>query len=322
MNTDKTKLLIRVYLCSSVAIFFFVAGCGRYANFTLPEVSGGDTSLVFRFVADPEPVLTRGEFHDALNPSVAGRVNLYSVYDGQWHTALATTEDGVHWQQQGIVLRAAAGSYIAANGSALSHAGQFWYWYETGAKDRLRISLARSPDARAWRPEPVPVLDLGPVGAWDERAVADPYVIRIEPYFYMYYLGQDRAVRQRIGVARSSDGVHWEKLRTNPIVEMDEEEAGIGEPAVWQSHGFYWMLYTVRDFAENRYLRLARSTDGVRWTKLAVHYKGTQPWNSKVICDPTVVVNGDRIQVWFGGGDVASPDENLHGQIGFATLAK
>jgi hypothetical protein len=324
MNADKHSCFIRVHRRSSAAILFLLlsAGCGRYANFTLPEVPGGDPSLVFRFVADPEPVLTRGEFRDALNPSVTGRVNLYSVYDGQWHTALATTEDGVHWQPQGIVLRAAAGSYIAANGTALSHAGQFWYWYETGAKDRLRISLARSADARAWRAEPAPVLDAGPVGAWDERAVADPYVIRIEPYFYMYYLGQDRAVRQRIGVARSTDGVHWEKLRANPLVEMDEEEAGIGEPAVWQSHGFYWMLYTVRDFAENRYLRLARSTDGVRWIKLAVHYKGTQPWNSKVICDPTVVVNGDRIQVWFGGGDVASPDENLHGQIGFATLAK
>jgi predicted GH43/DUF377 family glycosyl hydrolase len=160
------------------------------------------------------------------------------------------------------------------------------------------------------------------MGSWDERAVADPYVIRIQPHFYMYYLGQDRAVRQRIGVARSDDGLHWEKLRANPVVEMDEEEAGIGEPAVWQSDGFYWMLYTVRDFAENRYLRLARSTNGVRWSKLAVRYKGTEAWNSKVICDPTVVVDGGRILVWFGGGDVASPDENLHGQIGFATLAK
>jgi predicted GH43/DUF377 family glycosyl hydrolase len=152
--------------------------------------------------------------------------------------------------------------------------------------------------------------------------VADPYAIRIGAYFYMYYLGQDRAVRQRIGVARSSDGVHWEKLRANPVVEMDEDEAGIGEPAVWQSHGFYWMLYTVRDFTENRFLRLARSTDGVRWTRLAQRYKGTQAWNSKVMCDPTVVVDGDVVKVWFGGGDVASPDENLHGQIGFATLAK
>ena len=323
MNTDKTKLLICVYLCSSAALMLLTTGCGSYSNFTLPEVHGGDASTTFRFLADPEPVLTRDEFQDALNPSVTGRMNLYSVYDGrQWHTALATTDDGMHWQKQGIVLRAAPGSYIAANGSALSYAGQVWYWYETGMKDRLRISLARSADARTWRAETAPVLDLGPVGSWDERAVADPYVIRIGAYFYIYYLGQDRAVRQRIGVARSSDGIRWEKLRANPVLEMDEDEAGIGEPAVWQSNGFYWMLYTVRDFAENRHLRLARSTDGVRWTKLAPRYKGTQAWNSKVICDPTVAVEGDVVKVWFGGGDVASPDENLHGQIGFATLAR
>jgi len=300
----------------------FATGCGRYANFTLPETRGGDQSIVYRLLPESEPVLTRDEFRDALNPSVVGGINLYSVYDGQWHTALATSEDGLHWRKQGIVLRAPVGSYIAANGTALSHQGQYWYWYESGNKDHLRISLARSADARAWQTEAAPVLDVGPSGAWDERAVADPYAIRIGEYFYLYYLGQDRAVRQRIGVARSSDGVHWEKLRANPVVEMDEDEAGIGEPAVWQSHGFYWMLYTVRDFAENRYLRLARSTDGVRWTRLAPRYRGTQSWNSIVICDPTVVVDGDVVKVWFGGGDVASPDENLHGQIGFATLAK
>src|SRR5664279_2922931 len=121
MNTDKTRLLlISVYLCSSAAIFSST-GCGRYASFTLPPAPGGDTSLVYRFEAEPEPVLTRGEFQDALNPSVTGGVNLYSVYDGQWHTALATTDDGVHWRKQGVVLRAAAGSYIAANGSAVSY---------------------------------------------------------------------------------------------------------------------------------------------------------------------------------------------------------
>jgi hypothetical protein len=26
------------------------------------------------------------------------------------------------------------------------------------------------------------------------------------------------------------------------------------------------------------------------------------------------------VGVWFGGGDVASPDENLHGQIGYGVL--
>jgi beta-1,4-mannooligosaccharide phosphorylase len=322
MNADKTKRLICVHLCLSVALSLFLAGCGGYSDFSLPPLRGGDSSLTFHLVADPNPVVTRDSFRDALNPSVVGGINLYSVFDGQWHTALATSEDGLHWQKQGIVLRADPGSYIAANGSAIRQGGQYWYWYEVGGKDSLRIALARSTDARSWVREGDVVLDSGPVGSWDERAVADPYVIRIEPYFYMYYLGQDRAVRQRIGVARSKDGVTWQKLRSNPVLEMDADEAGLGEPAVWQSHGFYWMLYTVRNFDETRYLALARSVDGVQWTKLPVKYTGSEAWNSKVICDPTVVVEGDRIMVWFGGGDVASPDENLHGQIGFATLAK
>ena len=94
----------------------------------------------------------------------------------------------------------------------------------------------------------------------------------------MYYLGQDRAARQRLGVARSPDGVHWEKLRANPILELGGrgafDEAGLGEPAVWQSHGFYWMLYTGRDIKENRRLGLARSTDGVHWTKLPAVFAG------------------------------------------------
>jgi predicted GH43/DUF377 family glycosyl hydrolase len=307
---------------SAVLVACFLSGCARYADFTLPPVPGGDPSLVFRFTAEPNPVLTRGEYHDALNPSVDGHTNLYSVFDGRtWHTALATTEDGIHWTPRGIVLspdpRTWEGSYIAANGTVL---GGF-YWYQAGPKERPRIGLARRQ--ATWIKEPAPVLDYGPVGSFDEQALADPYVIRIGPYFYMYYLGQDRAVRQRIGLARSSDGVHWQKYRANPVLDLDTDtEAGLGEPAVWQSHGFYWMLYTVRNFDETRYLALTRSTDGVHWTRLPGKYSGTQPWNSKVICDPSVVVDNGTIKVWFGGGDAASPDENLHGQIGFATLVK
>ena len=313
------------------AVGLMAAGCGRYAQFTLPVVQGGDPAMTFRWTAQREPVIRRGEYQDALNPSVADSERakfpalLYSVFDGHtWRTAelldhnssIVLSPDPKTWE----------GSYIAANGSALfvekGGAPRVWYWYQAGPKEKPRIGLAKEAGESGWHKEPRPVLDVGPVGAWDERAVADPYVIRVEPYFYMYYLGQDRAVRQRIGVARSKDGVRWEKLRSNPVVEMDEDERGIGEPAVWQSHGFYWMLYTVRDFDENRFLRLARSTDGVHWTKLDARYRGTEAWDSKVICDPTVVVEDDRIMVWFGGGDVASPDENLHGQIGFATLTK
>jgi hypothetical protein len=80
------------------------------------------------------------------------------------------------------------------------------------------------------------------------------------------------------------------------------------------------MLYTGRDRDEMRRLGLARSRDGVRWEKLPPAIAGQQAWDSKVICDPTVIANGDRVTVWFGGGDIARPDQNIHGQIGFGQL--
>jgi len=309
-----------------VLLCCLLSGCGGYADFTLPRATGGDPKLTFAFEEWPEPVMTHDGFSDVLNPSVVregGELsNLYSAFDGRtWHTGLATSDDGIHWQRRRMLLspdpRTWEGSYIAANGATLIYGGQLWHWYQAGPKTNPRIGLARLRQV---------VLDYGPYMSWDERAVADPYVIRLDPYFYMYYLGQDRAdpPRQRIGVARSGDGVHWEKLRANPVLEPGEpgafDEAGLGEPAVWNSHGFYWMLYTGRDAQEYRRLGLARSTNGVHWEKQAAVFSGSHAWDSKVICDPTVLLENGRIRVWFGGGDTASPDEKLNGQIGYATL--
>ena len=299
--------------------FLFLTGCGGYANFTLPPLPGGDAKLTFAFEQQPAPVVSELP-RESLNPSVVRRgpalVDIYSVFDGAtWRTAVESrvvlAPDARTWE----------GSYIAANGSALVVGNELWYWYEAGARGDHRIGLARD-----FQKLPQPALDHGPYRSWDERVVADPYVIRIEPYFYMYYLGQDRAQppRQRLGVARSRDGVHWEKLRSNPILDAGEpgafDEIGVGEPAVWQYGGFYWMLYTGRDAREYRRLGLARSTDGVRWTKLPEVFSGTAAWDSKVICDPSVLVENGEIRVWFGGGDEARPDENLHGQIGYGVL--
>ena len=74
---------------------------------------------------------------------------------------------------------------------------------------------------------------------------------------------------------------------------------------------------------QNRRIGFAWSTDGVRWNRLAADsvFAGGEAWDSKVVCDPSVLAEGNAIRVWFGGGDVASPDQNLDGQIGLATLA-
>jgi predicted GH43/DUF377 family glycosyl hydrolase len=322
----------------ALLLTLFVCGCGSYADFTLPPQDRTKASTSFRWEAMPEPVLARGpagswDAVDALNPSVvrdgSRYLNLYSGFDGRaWHTGLAVSDDGVRWARIGKVLSpdptSWEGDYIAANGSVSRSGSHFLYWYQGG---RLpAIGLARSTDARHWVKTGAPVLRSGPRGSWDERGVADPYVVQAAGVFYMYYLGQDRARRQRLGVARSSDGVEWQKLRSNPILEPgpagDFDENGLGEPAVWASHGSYWMLYSGRDRHEHRRLGLARSSDGVRWVRAGDFppVAGEASWDSKVVCDPSVEVDGGLIRVWFGGGNVPSPDENLNGQIGAAVL--
>ena len=152
----------------------------------LHEASG--PRAPFTWEARPEPVIARGDSSDVLNPSVVrfqgAYWNLYSEFDGRtWHTAAATSPDGLAWTKLGRVLspQASEGSYIAANGSALVVGDEILYWHEIGYP--LRIALARSRDGKIWSRYSESVVPLGPRGSFDERAVADPYVIRAGDHF-------------------------------------------------------------------------------------------------------------------------------------------
>ncbi|MGH9558975.1 MAG: hypothetical protein ACRD30_07010 [Bryobacteraceae bacterium] len=316
---------------ASAAAFVFLCGCSRYADFTLPAPESSGPRAPFSWQAMPGPAIARGNWVDALNPSVVRfhgeYLNLYSGYDGRiWHTALATSSDGVHWEDRGVVLSPSGweGNYIAANGSALAQGDEILYWYQAG--DPPRIALARSKDGAHWNKNPAPVMNVGPRGSFDELGVADPYAIRKGGRYYLFYTGMDRARRQRLGIAQSSDGEHWEKLRSNPILELGGrgafDEMGLGEPTVWSSGGSYWMLYTGRDRGERRRMGLAKSSGGVHWERDAsfTPIAGAEAWDSQVICDPAAEVTRDGIRVWFGGGDKPRPDQNLDGQIGVGML--
>ncbi|HYM10696.1 MAG TPA: hypothetical protein VEU62_08185 [Bryobacterales bacterium] len=324
-----------------------MAACGpawrpKQAEFVVEDcaVVAAPAPETWQWQADATPVLTRGpagswDSVDALNPSVVrwnGRFyNLYSGFDGRaWHTGLATSADGRNWEKfagNPVLSPLAAtweGGAIAANGALLHDGAQFLYWYQAGREPR--IGLALSADAQRWQRHGEPVLEPGPQGSWDEAGVADPYVIRCGSAYYMYYLGQNRHAIQRLGVARSADGVHWQKSMSNPVLDLGPpgafDERGLGEPAVFRAGAELYMIYTGRSAAEERRLGVARSSDGVRWQRAALGrpIAGDEPWNRRVVCDPTLWVADGKLWLWFGGGDVPSPDQNLHGQIGVATL--
>lgn len=316
-------------LVASAALL--LSSCGRYRDFTLPPQKSGEASFAITWTAQPGPVLTPGatgewDSVDVLNPSVVrlGReyFNFYSGFDGtRWHTGIATSQDGLGWRKLGRILSPQSSrDYIAANGAAVPFRNSLLYYYQSGRIPRIGLATVESLRVAST----AIVLEPGPWDSWDERGVADPYVIEQNGRLYMYYTGMDRARRQRLGVATSEDGHTWYKFRGNPVMELggygDFDENGLGEPAVWSHQGSYWMLYTGRAHNEVRRLGLARSEDGVHWKRLPDVFHGEQSWDAKVICDPSVLVDGGRIRVWFGGGNVARPDENLHGKIGYSEL--
>jgi len=325
------------------------AGCGvtaDQARFTV-EPCGETAAFDPRaWTFESAPVLGRGEVGawdsvDVLNPSVVRwgdqLLNLYSGFDGErWHTGAAWSDDGEHWVKSDAnpVLSPRAGSweggYIAANGAALVDDGRVRYWYQAGPRNRTSIGLAESADGEHWdRVGDGPVFEAGARGTWDEAGVGDPYVVACGgayPLYYLYYLGQDRFGVQRLGLARSEDGVRWQRSHLNPLLEPggrgDFDELGLGEPAVVRTTDGWRMLYTGRDEQERRRMGWAHSVDGLRWEKRGPVHAGGAEWNGAVVCDTTFLIDEDQLRVWYGGGSWPSPDEGLDGAIGEAATGE
>mgnify|MGYP000393564486 CR=1 FL=1 len=250
-----------------------LSSCARYDDFSLPRPQAAP-ALKLEWQLRAEPVITRGDSIDVLNPSVVrwrnSYLNLYSVFDGKgWHTDIAASEDGLNWRRQGRALDSGQ-DYIAANGGVIAFGQELLYAYQMGQKGKTIIGLARSTDGRNWTRQQTPILSTGPRMSWDEISLGDPYLIAAGGDLYLFYLGEDRARRQRLGIAKSHDGVVWTKLR-GPILELgaagDFDENGLGEPAVFEANGGWVMLYTGRDRKEKRAMGYAISTDGRNWVR-------------------------------------------------------
>ena len=346
---DQDAVVPRAKFRRLIAILGLIAcaSCGRMFDPPLQarfEVTGCEALLAAidplqaTWDISPVPTIERGpsgewDAVDLLNPSLVrygGRyLNLYSGFDGNtWHTGLAVSEDGERWSKKGRVLSPEGweGDYIAANGAAVISNSEIFYWYQAGPKEAVQIGLARSQDGERWQKHPQPVIVQGPRGSWDETAVGDPYVISCGQWFYMFYLGQNRHDRQRLGLARSLDGIHWQKEHRNPLIAGGApgsfDTRGVGEPAVFRSGDKFYMLYVGRDQGERRQIGWAESANGVDWRKLenAPRLAGNLDWNRATVCDPEVMVIDDRLHVLFGAGDKAAPDENVNGVIGSALL--
>ncbi len=88
-------------------------------------------------------------------------------------------------------------------------------------------------------------------GTHDALHTCDPSVIRVDGVYYMYYGGlRDQLAMTTIGLATSSDGIHWERANGGlPIITaaMRKDTGnryGAGQPTVSYRNGYFYLMYT------------------------------------------------------------------------------
>lgn len=113
--------------------------------------------------------------------------------------------------------------------------------------------------------------------AWEEKDVFNPAAVVRNGKVYLLYRAQDMigkpAGTSRIGLAYSTDGLHFTKMKTpvlypaNDAYKTFEWEGGCEDPRIVEDDkGTYYMTYTAYDGTTAR-LFIATSKDLVQWTK-------------------------------------------------------
>ena len=140
------------------------------------------------------------------------------------------------------------------NDPSVVYVGGTWYMYYTVAQvaEDDRVWLATSPDGVAWTPVGL-VVDVGAAGSWESLKVGRPSVFYDDGTFWLWYDGQDGAVRSA-GLATSKDGVHFAKHPGNPVL------VGAGAVDVARLDATWVLLH---EGGDGTYA--ATSADGVTW---------------------------------------------------------
>ena len=101
-----------------------------------------------------------------------------------------------------------------------------------------------------------PILTKNPSNSWEELCVLNPAVIfnDEDKTFYMLYraAGNDAQHYIYLGLAKSKDGIHFERQSDKPLIAPDVNGAdggGCEDPRLVKIDDYYFLTYASRVFA-------------------------------------------------------------------------
>lgn len=168
---------------------------------------------------------------------------------------------------------------------------------------------------------------------WEEKNVLNPSAVVRDGKVYMVYRAQDSFMTSRLGLAVSTDGLHFTKLPL-PVFHPDQDSmhafewpGGVEDPRIVESEdGLYILTYTSYDGKTAR-LCLASSKDLKTWTKHGLvlaegKYRGTWSKSGAIVCrlvkERVVAAKIDgKYWMYFGDTDLfmATSSDLIHWKV-------
>jgi hypothetical protein len=175
-----------------------------------------------------------------------------------------------------------------------------------------RTHLELSPTPALGALEPDPVLDLGPLGAFDDSGVTSSCLVALEGRRYLYYTGWTRGVSVpfylQVGLAVSEGGGPFRRLSAAPLLDRSPADPYLtASPCVHSDEAGWRMWYVsatewrATSSGPRHYynLRYAESADGLVWSRdgrTCVDYAND---SEHAFARPCVTRDADRFRMWY-----------------------
>lgn len=132
------------------------------------------------------------------------------------------------------------------------------------------LATLSAGEKASWQVAAQPALVPGEFGSWDDFAIREASILRTENGFTMFYTAVTFSAEERecsIGIARSTDGVTWQKFKDNPVFTLgagEDEEIASFTATKWNDQ--FWAAFAIpQNDDEKPRVELARSDDGIVW---------------------------------------------------------
>lgn len=191
---------------------------------------------------DPDAVYEKKGFAAPCALVVDGKVNLfYQTYGNGANDAIchATSEDGIHFiRNKTNPIFHPTGEWTcgrAIDAEVISFKGKYFLYYATRDK-QFKIQMqgvAVAPgntnfDRSDWKNVSVDSAMLKPELPWEGECIEGASVIKKKDKLFMFYAAAYNNAPQVVGLASSSDGIHWSRLSEKPFLAN-------GKPGEWNS---------------------------------------------------------------------------------------